>query len=152
MKKYTQDRHDRNPRFSKSLSRLKIFYTCLTPVISCLLTVNTMLPNGTGSTGTDWNGTGTDKSRFRFVGCLEVRSCLAQQLSIERTQRSQKFYKVGFYHFFLSSPKKSWWKWGELTFANVGGLLKRIKLFFSVTTKGPNKLESLSSSGLFSLV
>ncbi len=37
-------RHDQNPRFSKSLSHLKIFYTHLTPVISCLLTVNTMLP------------------------------------------------------------------------------------------------------------
>ncbi len=36
-------RHDQNPRFSKSLSRLKIFYTRLTPVISRLLTVNTML-------------------------------------------------------------------------------------------------------------
>jgi hypothetical protein len=24
----------------------------------------------------DWNGTGKDKSHFRFVGCLEVRSSL----------------------------------------------------------------------------
>jgi hypothetical protein len=23
----------------------------------------------------DWNGTGKDKSRFRFVGCLEFQSC-----------------------------------------------------------------------------
>jgi hypothetical protein len=37
-------RHDQNPRFSKSLSRLEIFYTRLTAIISCLLTVNTMLP------------------------------------------------------------------------------------------------------------
>ncbi len=37
-------RHDRNPRFSKSLSQLEILYTRLTPVISHLLTVNTMLP------------------------------------------------------------------------------------------------------------
>ncbi len=36
-------RHDQNPRFSQNLSRLEKFYTRLTPVISCLLTVNTML-------------------------------------------------------------------------------------------------------------
>ncbi len=37
-------RHDRNPLKSKSLSRLEIFYYRLTPVISRLLIVNTMLP------------------------------------------------------------------------------------------------------------
>jgi hypothetical protein len=37
-------RHDRNLRFSKSLSYLKIYYSCLTPIISCLLIINTMLP------------------------------------------------------------------------------------------------------------
>ncbi len=37
-------RHDRNPKFSKSLSCLKIYYSRLTPVISHLLIVNTMLP------------------------------------------------------------------------------------------------------------
>ncbi len=36
-------RHDFNPRFSKSLSHIKIYYSLLTPIISCLLTVNTML-------------------------------------------------------------------------------------------------------------
>ncbi len=37
-------RHDRNTRFSKSLSHLEIYYSRLTPVISHLLIVNTMLP------------------------------------------------------------------------------------------------------------
>jgi hypothetical protein len=36
--------HDRNPPKSKSLSRLEIFYSHLTPVISCLSIVNTVLP------------------------------------------------------------------------------------------------------------
>jgi len=36
-------RHDRNPRFSKSLSHLEIYYACLTPIISCLSIINTML-------------------------------------------------------------------------------------------------------------
>ncbi len=40
----TQDRDERNPSKSKSLSRLEIFYSCLTPVISHLLFVNTILP------------------------------------------------------------------------------------------------------------
>ncbi len=37
-------RHDRNPSKSKILSRLKIFYSRLTPIISHLLIINTMLP------------------------------------------------------------------------------------------------------------
>jgi hypothetical protein len=47
IKKYclkTHHRHDRNLRFSKSPSHLKIYYSRLTPVISRLLIVNTMLP------------------------------------------------------------------------------------------------------------
>ncbi len=39
-----ETRHDRNPRFSKSLSHLEIYCSRLTPVISHLLIVNTMLP------------------------------------------------------------------------------------------------------------
>jgi hypothetical protein len=38
-----ESRHDRNPRFSKSLSRLEIYYSRLPPVISRLLIINTML-------------------------------------------------------------------------------------------------------------
>jgi hypothetical protein len=37
-------RHDRNPRFSKSPSHLKIYYSRLTHVISRLLIINIMLP------------------------------------------------------------------------------------------------------------
>jgi hypothetical protein len=40
-----QNRHDHNRRFSKHLSCLKIYYSRLTPVISHLLIVNTMLTN-----------------------------------------------------------------------------------------------------------
>ncbi len=39
-------RHDQNPRFSKSLCRLKNFYTRLTPAISRLLTVTNLLKTG----------------------------------------------------------------------------------------------------------
>jgi len=38
-------RHDRNLRFSKSSSHLKIYSSRLTPLISHLLIVNTILPN-----------------------------------------------------------------------------------------------------------
>ncbi len=48
--------HDRNPRFFKSLSRLKIFNTRLTPVISRLLTINTMLPTCQKCDRQYWNG------------------------------------------------------------------------------------------------
>jgi hypothetical protein len=37
-------RHNRNLRFSKSLSHLELYYSHLTPVISRLLIINTMLP------------------------------------------------------------------------------------------------------------
>jgi hypothetical protein len=37
-------RHDRRFRFSKSASRIKIYYSHLKPVTSRLLIVNTMLP------------------------------------------------------------------------------------------------------------
>ncbi len=36
--------HDQNSRFSQSLSHLELYYSHLTPVISRLLIVNTMLP------------------------------------------------------------------------------------------------------------
>jgi hypothetical protein len=38
------NRHDRNPRFFHSQPCLKIYYSLLTPIISHLLIVNTMLP------------------------------------------------------------------------------------------------------------
>jgi hypothetical protein len=40
----TVARHDGNPRFSKSLSRINIYYSRLIPIISHLLIINTMLP------------------------------------------------------------------------------------------------------------
>jgi hypothetical protein len=39
----TRNRHDQNPRFSISLSHLKIYYSRLTPIISHFLIINTML-------------------------------------------------------------------------------------------------------------
>jgi hypothetical protein len=80
------DRHDQNPRFSKSLSHLKIYYSRLTPIISRLLIVNTMyklVKNGTGSTG-------TETSRFRFVGCLDFWSCLDMDTSRLKVNDRQK--------------------------------------------------------------
>ncbi len=37
-------RHDRKSRFSKCASRIEIYYSPFTPIISCLLIVDTMLP------------------------------------------------------------------------------------------------------------
>ncbi len=65
--------HDWNPRFSKSLSCLKIYYSRLTLIISRLLKINTMLPTHKNGTG----GTGTETFCSRPVVCLDFRSCLA---------------------------------------------------------------------------
>jgi len=48
-------RHDRNPSKSKSLSHLKIFYSCLTPILSHSLIVNTVT-NLLKWEGQYWNG------------------------------------------------------------------------------------------------
>jgi hypothetical protein len=55
-----------------SLSCLKNFYIRITPIIPVcwlLILCYQLVQNGTG-------GIGTDKSCFRFIGCLEVQSCL----------------------------------------------------------------------------
>jgi hypothetical protein len=41
---YAQIRHDQKLRFSKSASHIEIYYSRLTPVISHLLIINTLLP------------------------------------------------------------------------------------------------------------
>ncbi len=67
-------RHNRNLGFSKSLSHLKIHYSCLIPVVSIcwsLILCYQLVKNRIGSTG-------MEKSHFRFIGCLDVRSCLAR--------------------------------------------------------------------------
>ncbi len=48
-------RLDQNPRFSKSLSHLEIYYSHLKPVISHLLIINTMLPTRLKRDRQYWN-------------------------------------------------------------------------------------------------
>ncbi len=71
--------------FQKSVSSQNFIYwlnTCYFPACWLLILCYQLVQNGTGSTGTDWNGTGTDKSHFRFIGCLDARSCLPRRLNI----------------------------------------------------------------------
>ncbi len=46
----------------------------------------------------DWKGTGTDTSHFRFVGCLEVRSCLLLGIFFSWGMGYKTMYNLSYFH------------------------------------------------------